>query len=339
MRLIVVRSGIAVGLALPALVFGALAAELSFRRLGPALLAPDQPCLRASKELHHEYTPGCFARFAWPEQSIEYRFNEDGLRDRPRAEFRNGAVLVLGDSFVKGLGLPEEDTLSRVLERKVASREELRFLNGGIRATGPVLQSLHAARALISYPVRGVVWVIGPGEAIDDVFTRLSTDRLGPQGIPVSFVPSERPLDGWGELSRRILEWNQRRSVLLEFVGRNVTPLGWRKLTRNPDPALLCAGFSFLGGRLRSARIPGLLVFVPRPISRVEGYLLGANTEARTRAVQLTCAREAGFEVLDLSGDRLPEDFYLADQRHLSSSGAEWLSGRIAPEIARKLLE
>jgi hypothetical protein len=70
--------------------------------------------------LHQE---GCF--------SVEYTTNSYGARDRERSlHSAQPRTIVLGDSFVEGLGLPDDERLSDILERD-SGREYLNFGTGG----------------------------------------------------------------------------------------------------------------------------------------------------------------------------------------------------------------
>jgi hypothetical protein len=70
--------------------------------------------------LHQE---GCF--------SVEYTTNSYGARDRDRSiHSAQPRTIMLGDSFVEGLGLPDDERLSDILERDTG-HEYLNFGTGG----------------------------------------------------------------------------------------------------------------------------------------------------------------------------------------------------------------
>jgi hypothetical protein len=70
--------------------------------------------------LHQE---GCF--------SVEYTTNSYGARDSERSvHSARPRTIMLGDSFVEGLGLPDAERLSNILERDTG-REHLNFATGG----------------------------------------------------------------------------------------------------------------------------------------------------------------------------------------------------------------
>jgi hypothetical protein len=72
---------------------------------------------------HFIHKEGCF--------TVEYDTNSYGARDQERA-LRSSAprTIVLGDSFVEGLGIPAEARLTNILE-KDTGREHLNFGTGG----------------------------------------------------------------------------------------------------------------------------------------------------------------------------------------------------------------
>jgi len=66
---------------------------------------------------------GCF--------SVEYDTNSYGARDVERSVHSTSArTIMLGDSFIEGLGLPAQDRLSNIMERDTG-REHLNFGSGG----------------------------------------------------------------------------------------------------------------------------------------------------------------------------------------------------------------
>ncbi len=72
---------------------------------------------------HFFHQGGCF--------SVEYTTNSYGARDRERTlHSSQPRTIVLGDSFVEGLGLPDDERLSNILEQDTG-REHLNFGTGG----------------------------------------------------------------------------------------------------------------------------------------------------------------------------------------------------------------
>ncbi len=72
---------------------------------------------------HFLHQEGCF--------SVEYTTNSYGARDRERSRHSSQPrTIMLGDSFVEGLGVPDDARLSNILERDTG-REHLNFGTGG----------------------------------------------------------------------------------------------------------------------------------------------------------------------------------------------------------------
>jgi len=72
---------------------------------------------------HFLHASGCF--------SVEYDTNSYGARDVERSvQSTRARTIMLGDSFIEGLGLPAQDRLSNILERDTG-REHLNFGTGG----------------------------------------------------------------------------------------------------------------------------------------------------------------------------------------------------------------
>ena len=75
----------------------------------------------------YRHTRECF--------SVEYRTNSVGARDRERSRVGEGPrVVVLGDSYVEGMGAWREERFSDVLERQTG----IEYLNFGVSGSGPV---------------------------------------------------------------------------------------------------------------------------------------------------------------------------------------------------------
>jgi hypothetical protein len=72
---------------------------------------------------HFVHKGGCF--------TVEYNTNSYGARDVERSlHSTRSRTVMLGDSFVEGVGVPDKDRLSNILERDTG-REHLNFATGG----------------------------------------------------------------------------------------------------------------------------------------------------------------------------------------------------------------
>jgi hypothetical protein len=64
---------------------------------------------------------------------VTYQTNSEGMRDRPRSRQGSGSrIVLLGDSFIEGLGVPEPDRLSNRLEQALGKE----VLNFGVSSFG-----------------------------------------------------------------------------------------------------------------------------------------------------------------------------------------------------------
>ena len=87
---------------------------------------------------------------------VTYQFNELGFRDIPVSEYLKNSIIVIGDSFTVGLGLPIELTYPKQLE-KITNTQVLNFsLNGASndwihRKLQIILQYFNPAAVIIHY--------------------------------------------------------------------------------------------------------------------------------------------------------------------------------------------
>lgn len=82
------------------------------------------------------HEPDSSYRHVRPCFDVTYHFNSEGMRDRPRSrEASAPRVIVLGDSFVEGWGVKEEDRFTNLLEAS-SGKEFLDFGSSG--SFGPI---------------------------------------------------------------------------------------------------------------------------------------------------------------------------------------------------------
>ena len=137
-RLILAAIGLAAGLA-----------------LGETLLAWAQPQVHRrpdvwqfDAQLGWSHIPGATGRLVSPEFDVEVRINSDGLRDReylPQKPAEARRLLLFGDSFIEGWGVPVEHSVAKVLENLLRSRSsaatgdvagEVEVINFGVAGYG-----------------------------------------------------------------------------------------------------------------------------------------------------------------------------------------------------------
>ena len=107
----------------------------------------DKDCRQKDVLLHHSLTPNTSCRSKTSEWDIEMKVNSLGIRGneyslkKPARTFR---ILMLGDSFVEGYGVPAGDTFSTILERKLGSDgKKIEVINAGVTGYSPILEYLY----------------------------------------------------------------------------------------------------------------------------------------------------------------------------------------------------
>ncbi len=137
----------------------------------------------ASPGLPHEHVPGAGGTIA----GASVHINELGFRgppvafDKPEGTSR---IVVLGDSIVFGQGVDEEDTLSRLLEKKLeegAPGIDWQVINAGVRAYNSANYRVLLKEKIL--PLKPDLLVL--------VITEINDPERGP------FRPSSEKLDQW----------------------------------------------------------------------------------------------------------------------------------------------
>jgi hypothetical protein len=185
------------------------------------VLRPDESRLRfrwiASAKYHH-INPPSLRMFAGRVGGapILVETNEDGLRtSHSRQSFRRHAVriLVLGDSFAFGPGVPGEQTFPAELERVLRARpggDDVAVLNAAVIGYSPYLEKLLFADLVEHYRPTLVLLLLDATDiGDDDVYRRLA--RPGP-GPPTFEAQGETRLAYRGalyELLRPLIQWGK----------------------------------------------------------------------------------------------------------------------------------
>lgn len=132
-------------------------------------------------------------------RGVEFQTNSLGLHDReypkrkPKGVFR---VLLLGDSFTEGGGLPLEATVAKQMEMMLNARDcgrPFEVVNGGTASYSPILEYLFLRDVGLGLEPDLVVLNFDMTDVHDD-FIRTAVARLDPDGLPLS-VPSDRRLE------------------------------------------------------------------------------------------------------------------------------------------------
>jgi hypothetical protein len=324
-----------VALCLPFVLVFLAAVELWLRLTTNLPFASRTHCFSQTKVEAPGFLPNCEETLRNPKGSFHFRTNEDGFRDHPRAYFAKGAVALLGDSYVEGFWLDEENGLARRLEKNLGWKEPL--LNLGIRASGPTQQAIRLFRAWREVPLRGVIWVINPSDPLDEILFRERNKGF------------EMTREKWSELKplwqftpayQRLTRWSvalKDRLYLLLYVAEKWIKLGSQsKLLENAqfsrEPH--CRAVELVAAELKAAALPLIFVAIPHGMAESHRPYLGMTIEKEPFERLLECARATGAPLVDLRRELNGQpDWYWDNDWHFNDAGTERAAGIIAPRI------
>ena len=184
----------AIGLSLIGLVW--LVAGLAVAEL-VARLWPRQPVpfayVDAHPVLHHRLRPSYTAN----RRGVEFRINALGLKDReyppgkPPGVYR---VLMLGDSFTEGFGLPVAQTMPKQVEALLDGTRcsrPIEVVNAGVSSYSPILEYLFLVHVGLGLDPDLVVLSFDMTDVHDD-WVRSQVATFGPDGLPLAVSPDRR---------------------------------------------------------------------------------------------------------------------------------------------------
>lgn len=129
-----------------------------------------------SSRYHHVYPPNTeMFMGAVQGRNVVARTNESGLRSDVKLEdflrFENRIVL-LGDSFTLGVGVPQDDVVSSVLERRLREKlgsESTAVLNAGVVSYSPLLERQQYRGIVRRYHPTVVLLMLDASDVGDDL--------------------------------------------------------------------------------------------------------------------------------------------------------------------------
>lgn len=142
--------------------------------------------------LHHRLR----ANFTGIVAGVPFQTNSLGLRDREYARPKPAGVfriLMLGDSFTEGGGLPLEDTVAKGVETRLGQRgcSAHEVVNAGVPSYSPILEYLLLKELGPQLGADLVVLNFDMTDVHDD-FIRTVLARLDADGLPVAVPPDRR---------------------------------------------------------------------------------------------------------------------------------------------------
>ena len=267
--------------------------------------------------------------------------NELGIRSRPIDRGGQSVrVLVLGDSYAFGWGVPEKDAFPRQLESMITARFRsvpVEVINGGVPGYGLYQQHAMLLKVLSVTEIDIVVSTFSlANDAVDDLrIEKYAPDRL------TEYSPdlTERSPFLSGVIKRsRLLNMLDRRTHALRFQLANTSEEALAATSRSMDALLqTCA----------ERGIRTVCVIVPRRSETVAGSLkarIALAQCARARRLQAGFAERYGVPLIDvtdaLSEAQRTEEAYLLNDPHWTPEGhravakailealpEEWLAG------------
>lgn len=183
-------------------------------------------CYKESPDLPFEYIPGCSGSYFTNGSKRDVRFNSFGLRDREIEEKRGKRTLLLGDSFVFGYGVLEEERFGRLLEPMVESEVVSMGFGGG---AGPDMLYRYLMTRGVSFQPDGVILALFPYNDLSDI----ESDMWGEEGDHIVSVKSKFIRVDDGYLSGPYPHWKYRvpllrHSQLFQFLVPRFESLSYR---------------------------------------------------------------------------------------------------------------
>jgi hypothetical protein len=179
-----------------------------------------------SPEYHHGLAPNVSKQAYWGAEPYPYRTNSLGFRDAiPRAvevHARTDRVLLLGDSFTEGIGVPYRATFAGILD-SVAAQRKSEVLNAAVSSYSPVIYYRKARYLMerVGLEVDAIIVFLD----VSDPYDEIHRHQLAPDGKVQSVETRSNSKD-------RAAHWLRYNSItgramtlaLLAYEGRSTPP-------------------------------------------------------------------------------------------------------------------
>lgn len=297
------------------------------------------PCFESGFPFHHRLVPSCRTKVRTPQGRVEFQTNDDGIRDLPHDLVLSlgRRVLLLGDSFVEGWWLREDQALNTQL-RELEPRQY--FINAGLRGAGPLFQAPRLWHLLERYRPQELWVFLNDTDVADDRLACALADKKDSPNEPARWEFRADDLEPGG-VQRFLLDrfegWRLRGKLrsLFERSARN--RIISTSAAESCEP---CAGLRSLQTQAEAKKVP-LRAFMLDLGER--GQRVYGRKFPDAAATLEGCLRELRIPFFSLKLDELtPEeqDKYLwAGDVHFNPLGAEYWATRIheagVPEVRR----
>lgn len=291
-----------------------------------------RPMLRADPDYGYSTVPNAEVVFEDGVERIPMRVNSLGQRDDEPADTTrlDDDLLLLGDSFAFGLGLPYEDTINASFERQ--SGGEVTLYCAGVPGWGAGQARLNAERLPFSGDHVAYLYYVNDGR-FDNVWPDAVTVRQG-------LIMPRRTMDGREfsdeQLDARIESILHEKTTGEAFIGwvSTVSRLSRVRMIVQSlrDEQLRLTGIPryLLTDELREQLLADVVAmseavapkhfFVVIAPARAEA--IGDHWSPATEAV-ISGLEERGIEVHDELAERLDNDDFLVHDGHFGPRGAE----------------
>ncbi len=207
-----------IALFLVVLLIADLAGAKVYDRLAPLLVPPPEPVRTGSSLYHHDLRKNVDGWSQWGHYRYRFHTNDLGFRDDRvrKVPLHSNAtrVLLLGDSFTEGVGVPFTESFAGILARELAP-QGIEVLNAGVVSYSPTIY-YRKARYLIEelgLDVDAILVFLDISDIMDEAWLADSgTARVG-----IGQPETERPPR---PLFERIKESGARHSLILKTAAR-----------------------------------------------------------------------------------------------------------------------
>ncbi|MCK4409942.1 MAG: hypothetical protein KAW67_07640 [Candidatus Eisenbacteria sp.] len=265
--------------------------------------------------------------------------NELGIRSRPiDSGSQSIRVLVLGDSYAFGWGVPEEDAFPRQLESMIGRRFRsvpVEVINAGLPGYGLYQQHAMLLKVL---SVTEIDIVVSTFSLANDPVDDLRIDRYAPDRLTEysSDVTERSPFLNEVIGRSRLLSMLNRRTSVLRFQLANASNEALRATSRSMNALLqTCAEHG----------IRTVCVIVPHRSEIVAGSFkarLALAQSARARRLRASLAEQHGVPLIDvtdaLSEAQKAEEVYLPNDPHWTPAGHRAVAKAILEILPEKWL-
>jgi lysophospholipase L1-like esterase len=282
---------------------------------------------------HPVYDHGYRANFQWIDKYGPLRTpffsNSLGFRDSKIREVslksEDSRLLLIGDSFCEGVGIPWEKTFAGILEKKLKP-QRIEVLNAGVMSYTPILEKIKIRYLLENYGLEfdRVILFLDLSDIKDELFYEEDGQgraRLIPYGPFASQAGWGTWVENFGEFSENVVEPN---FVLIGALARNLkieirkatrkelgnrgaftTLPDWIQYWETEDPpkkeiadrgiAKLQATMDDLVSYLQEKKIPLTLVIFPR-----QEYSMEGTSETKVQKIWREWAEKRRVDLIDL---------------------------------------